>query len=351
MALPFPSPETFPALARKLVFLRRNVLLPALLLVLVGLTAPAEAVTLEGRVWNGTTSRPAAGAEVEFVQLQQGMTPIARAVADSQGRFRFEGVEAFGSAPALLRVPFQGATYSQPVASPQSPPSDLQILVYEATPDSRIVAVRQHILFLFPRGNTLDVIEQVFLENESAPPRTYVDPQATYRFTLPGPPREAVRATVEGPAGMPINQTPVPATGEDRFAIIYPIRPGETSLRLEYQLDYQSPRDLVKTFDQPALETHIVTSGEGVQVTGESLVQAGVDPASGFLAYRATPVGNVVRVQVSGEAPAREAQLADTGESSGVLSRIPDPASQRRWVLLIAFGLIMLAGFAYLYTR
>ena len=308
------------------------------------------AAILEGRVWNGTTNQPVSGAPVEYVQLQRGMTPVAKATSDPQGRFQFEGVEAYGNTPALLRVPYQGATYSQPVVSPQSAPADLQILVYEASSDKSIVSVRQHIIFLYPTGDQLEVIEQIFLENSTSPPRAYVNPEGTYPFTLPGKPRADVRATVEGAAGMPIPQTPVPVDAQsNRFAITYPIRPGETSLRLDYLLDYQSPADFVKFFDVPAQESHIVTPNEGVQVSGENVIQAGADPASGFVAYRLSPLATTVRVQISGQAPARAADAA--GSEGGGLVNIPDPATQRLWILLGSFGLVMLAGFVYLYTR
>jgi hypothetical protein len=114
-------------------------------------------------------------------------------------------------------------------------------------------------------------------------------------------------------------------------------------------LDYQSPRDFVKFFDVPAEESHIVTPNEGVQVSGENVIQAGVDPASGFAAYRLTLVESAIRVQISGQAPPRPTEVA--GSEGGSLVNIPDPASQRRWILLAGFGLVMLAGFAYLYTR
>lgn len=150
---------------------------------------------------------------------------------------------------------------------------------------------------------------------------------------------------------MPINQTPTPREGENRFALAYPLRPGETRVRLEYALDYQPPLDLSKPLDQPAGQTHIVTPGEGVQVTGENLVSVGNEPSTGFAAYRVTPVGNVVRVQISGQAPAGSTGTAEAAPESGSLVPIPDPVSQRRWLVLSVLGLVLLAGFVYHYTH
>lgn len=302
-----------------------------------------------GRVRNGTTNQPATNVQVQYIQLQQGMTPLGAVTTDREGRFAFDKFPNAGGSPALLRVEYQGATYSQPLMAPQAPASGVEILVYEASRESSAIAVREHALFLHPTGEELAVIEQVFLENRSSPPRTYVNPEGTYLFTLPGKPREDVRVTVEGAAGMPISQTPTPMERENSYAISYPMRPGETSLRVEYSLDYQSPFNLSKSLDRPAEQTHIVIPGEGVEVTGENLIPAGNDPASGFTAYRVTPVANVVKVEISGQAPIRSSAEAPTGE--GGLITIPDPVGERRWIVLAALGLVMLAGFVYLYTR
>lgn len=310
-------------------------------------TSPA----LQGRVLNGTTSQPVPNVVVEYVLPQQGMAPAGTATTDSEGRFRLERAEP-GSGPALLRVEYQGATYTQVVPPPPGRPQEVDIQVFEASRQPGLVTAKEHIIFLEPTGDTLGVVEEVVLENRSNPAKTYVDSDGTYRFTLPEQLREGVRVFVEGPAGMPIQQTPIPKDKPNRFAITYPIRPGQTQVRLEYVLAYQSPSKFSKPLEAPAERTHIVTPGTGVQVQGESLVPEGSEPTSGFLAYRITPVNNQVSLQVSGQAPARaSAQGAAAEEASGALVPIPDPVSQRRPWILALLGLVLLGGFIYHYTR
>lgn len=327
-------------------------LLAGLLLGFGALRAQTPASAIQGRVLNGTTHRPVPNVKVEYVALQQGMVPVATAVTDREGRFRLEDAKASRDSPALLRVEYQGATYSKPLVDQQSRSDSVDIQVFDTSQQPSLVSVKEQAIFLHPAGETLLVLEQVLLENRSNPPRTYVNPQGTYAFTLPGRPREGVRVSVEGPAGMPINQTPVPGKKENSFAIAYAIRPGETQVRLEYSLDYQSPFDFAKPLDQPAEQTHVVTPGKDVQVTGETLVAMGTDRSTGFTGYQVTPIGNVVRLQVSGQAPERSSvERAEAAGESGGLVTIPDPVSRRRWLILALTGLVMLGGFVYHYTR
>lgn len=317
------------------------------------LPAQTPAPSIRGRVVNGTTRRPVPNAEVSYVRMTQGTTPLARATTDGEGRFQLQGIPpAAGPAPVLLRVDYQGATYSHPILPGQNPAEEIEIQVFEANPDPKLVSVREQAILIHPTGETLLVLEQIILENKSSPPRTYVNAQGTYRFTLPKSARSGVQVTVQGPGGMPIGQAPVPQEKENSFAVNYPLRPGETQLRLEYSLDYKPPFDFEKPIDVASEQTHIVTPGKEVEIKGEGLVPLQTDPASGMMGYRVTPVGNVVRVQVSGQSPTREgSQVAAEGEGGGGLVPILPPIARQRWLILVAAGLVMLGGFVYLYTR
>jgi len=307
--------------------------------------------TVQGRVLNGTTGRPVANAEVSYVQMTQGPAPVAQATTDAEGRFRLQGPPAAGPAPILLRVDYQGATYSHPVL-PGSPTDAVEIQVFDGSRDAALMAVKEQVIFLHPAGDTLTVLEQVIIQNASSPPRAYVNPQGTYLFTLPRAARSGVRVTVTGPGGMPIGQTPEPRGQENAFALTYPIRPGETQFRIEYALDYQSPFSFEKPIDVASEQTHVVTTGAEVKVEGEGLEALPADPASGFVGYRVTQPGTMIRVQVSGESQVREgAQSELAEEGGGSLVPIPPPIAGQRWLVFAAAGLLLLGGFVYLYTR
>jgi hypothetical protein len=313
----------------------------------------AHAAALEGHILNGTSNNPVAGVKVELLQIQQAMTPVASATTDAQGLFRVEGMEAFSGSPLLLQAEYQGANYTQPLMAPQAMPGGPQIRVYDASKDKSILALKEHAIFVRPSGGVLSVIEQISVLNNSNPPRTYVNPAGTYLFSLPGKPREPLQASIVGTAGMPVPQTPSELKKPNSFAITYPIRPGESQIRLEYALDYQAPFRFSKPLDQPAEQTHIVTPGEGVQVAGDSLTPVGKEPTTGLTAYQLTAGAKAIEAQVTGEAPATQAetQTAESSESAGGLIEIPDGATERRWLILGTLGVIMLAGFALLYAR
>jgi len=312
--------------------------------------AQAPADTLSGRVLNGTTNQPVPNLPVTYVIMQQGLEPVARAVTGADGRFVLEGVGTSGGAPALLRAEFQGVTYSLPVLGPQ--PGGVQIQVFEASSQPEMVSVKEHLIFLHPVGDVIFVTEQVVLENTTTPPKTYFNPQGTYRFALSETPRAEVRLSVTGPGGMPIQQTPEPGEQENRFALGYPIRPGETQVRIDYSFGYQSPFDFTKLLLLPSEQTFVIAPGTDVQLSGEGVAEVGTDPSTGFTGYQVTPRENLIRVQVSGQAPASVAGAGGApGEGSGLLTQISTPVNNRRRLILGFAGLVMLLGFFYHYTH
>ncbi|MCH8266170.1 MAG: hypothetical protein IH846_01490 [Acidobacteria bacterium] len=312
--------------------------------------AQTPADTLSGRVLNGTTNQPVPNLPVTYVIMQQGLEPVATAVTGADGRFVLEGVGTPGGAPALLRAEFQGVTYSLPVLGQQ--PGGVQLQVFEAASQPEMVSVKDHLIFLHPVGDVIFVTEQVVLENTTAPPKTYFNPQGTYRFALSETPRAEVRLSVTGPGGMPIQQTPEPGEQENHFALGYPIRPGETQVRIDYSFGYQSPFDFTKLLLLPSEQTFVIAPGTDVQLSGEGVAEVGTDPSTGFTGYQVTPRENLIRVQVSGQAPASVAGAGGApGEGSGLLTQISTPVNNRRRLILGFAGLVMLLGFFYHYTH
>jgi hypothetical protein len=316
------------------------------------LWAQSEGVAVQGRVVNGTTGAPVADAQVSYVQMSQGMSPLARAATGEDGRFRLEGLPpAAGPAPALLRVDYQGATYSHPIL-PGSSTDAIEVQVFEATSDASAMSVVEQAIFLHPAAGSLSVLEQIIIQNQTSPPRAYVNPQGTYLFSLPQAARQGVRVTVHGPGGMPIPQTPAPRDGENKFAIEYPIRPGETQIRVEYALDYAQPFSFEKPIDLAAEQTHIVTTGPEVTVAGDGVTALDADPSTGFVGYLVSQPGTMLRVSVSGESPLDEGAQTELSEGGGgTLVPVPPPVTEQRVWVLAALGLLMLGGFVYLYKR
>ena len=86
--------------------------------------ASAHAATLQGKVTNATTGRPAASVEVILLQLQGGMQPVANTKSDSQGQFTFDN-PAIGAQPMRCcaqsgDVPPKGSDDTAPVCLSRS---------------------------------------------------------------------------------------------------------------------------------------------------------------------------------------------------------------------------------------
>lgn len=227
----------------------------------------------------------------------------------------------------------------------------MDIQVFDAGRDRGLFVVKEHAIFLHPSGKTLLVLEQVILENRSNPAKTYVNAAGTFPFTLAGTPSQPAQVTVAGPEGMPISQDPIRKAAANSFAIAYPIRPGETQIRVEYSLDYHSPFQFSKLLELPPQSVHVVTPGNQVQVTGDGLTPVGADPSTGFNGYQVRPKDNLVRLEIAGDVPATppvgDSQNEAGGEESASLVPIADPVSTRRWIIVSAAGLVMLAGLVY----
>lgn len=326
---------------------------------------PATGGMLKGKVVNGTTGQPVPNASVEYVRLSQGMEPVEIVRGDAGGNFQFSKVPAPGAEagpPGLLRVDHQGATYSQPVmggemaaAAPMmqgaiAPDGSITVTVYDSSSDRDLYVVREHAIFVRPSLGALTVLEQVFLDNASTPPRAYVSPNGTFRFTLPGKPKAEPTVSLQGAAGMPLPQTPQPVPGvENSWTIDYPIRPGESMIRIQYAVDHQDPYDFSKPLDRLAEEVHVVTPGDSVQVHAEGIVPAGKDEESGFAAFLIPLTGNKVNFRVSGEAPPDQVSASPSG--GGTLTAVPNPLHDKRWYVLGGLGVVLLAGLVFLYKK
>src|SRR6516164_6500480 len=72
----------------------------------------AQAGTVQGRVVNGTTGKPAPAVEVILIQLQGGMQPVANTKTNAQGEFSFDH-PGIGEQPMLVRAVYKGVNFHQ----------------------------------------------------------------------------------------------------------------------------------------------------------------------------------------------------------------------------------------------
>ena len=209
--------------------MRRWVVLLALL------SAPVfavEAGTIHGTVKNGTTGKPGAGIEVILIQLQGGMQPVANSKTDGEGQFSFDNA-SLGAQPMLVRAVFRGVNFHQP-----APPgkSEIQIEVFEPTPDAKTISVPSHIVIVQPNGSSLLVGEEYSIQNATTPPKAYFRADGNFEFAVPEK-AQLQQTAAWGPSGMPVVQAAIDKT-KNRYAIAFAFRPGESGMRYSYELPY-----------------------------------------------------------------------------------------------------------------
>jgi len=334
------------------------------LLALLALIASASAQTLTGTVSNGTTKKPTSGDDVVLIKLSQGMEEAARTKADSQGNFTFKLDD---NGPHLVRAIHQGVTYHK-MAPPGTASVDLQ--VFDVSKKLAGISVTADVMRFQAQGNELQGIRLFAVDNHSDPPRTQMNDQ-NFEFYLPdGASVDQSMAMTAG--GQPINSAPVPQKEKNRYAYVFPLRPGETQFQVSFHMPYSGQLSV----DPKALygDQHFVvmlpksmqfSAGAGTSFQSmkdprqsDALVQVASNTRVGQpLAF--TISGTGVLTDESQEASA--GQAGGQGQVAGRDSRpggglgppidAPDPLEKYRWYILGGFGVVLAAGAVYIAKR
>ena len=341
----------------------------------------AAQTTLSGTVTNRTINQPAAGDDVVLLSLSQGMQEADRAKTDAQGHFTLKLDDA--AAPHLVRAIHQGVTYHR-MAPPGT--TSVEVEVYDVLKKIAGISVTADVMRLQVRANHLEAIRLFAVDNKSTPPRTQMNDQ-NFEFYLP-----EGAAMVQGMAmtagGQPVNTSPVPQKEKDRYAFLFPLRPGETEFRVAFQMPYKgqvviNPRTLyaarhfvvmipksmqftagpntafevIADPKQPDTTVEVVSntsvgqpldfSLSGSGVFSESENQAGEDQGGGDQGGGSQGAGNPGAGNPGGEQPGAVARR-DSRPGGGIGPPIdaPDPLEKYRWFILGGFAIVLtLAAF------
>jgi 5-hydroxyisourate hydrolase-like protein (transthyretin family) len=330
--------------------------------------ALAESIT--GVVTNKTTNRPAAGDDVVLIRLAQGMDEVTRTKTDAKGRFTLE-IPAGDNAMFNVRVTHDKANYYRP-----APPGtqSVEVDVFNAAAKVVGVVTEANVLRIQTdeSGKTLRVVENFFVKNGSNPPMTQFSDRP-FEFYLPE------GAVVEGsaalaPGGMPVQASPVPVGEPGHYALIFPIRPGETRFQITYHLPYSgslkfAPRVMMPTDTIAVMMPKSITFKPGASapytpVTEETTAQTYVIRNAGpsqALDFTVSGTGQLPRdtgsTAAAGSADASAPAETGGGNSAAGDTRpggglgVPldpegsnDPWSKYKWWILGGLGLAMAVG-------
>lgn len=329
--------------------------------------ASASAQTLSGTVTNGTTGKPAVGDEVILINLTTSMEIAANTKADSNGKFSFKLTGAAG--PHLIRAVHQGVTYHQ-MAPPGVNTADVQ--VYDVAPKITGLGVTADVIRFQADSGTMQGVRLFVVNNASSPAKTQMNDH-NFEFYLPaGAKVEQVQA--RAPNGQPISAEAVPQAEKNRYAINFPLRPGETQFQLEFTLPYSGEIKIDPKLLYPA-QHFVVVLPQTMQFKAENppSFDAMHDPSQGdsnVEVAKETKPGEVLTFTLKGQGvitdspgdtassavqqqdqqalPQQSEQSATNGNRPGgglgIPIDAPDPLQKYRWPILGTFALLLAIG-------
>jgi hypothetical protein len=320
------------------------------------LASLAASQSLSGTVTNGTTSKPAVGDEVILINLTNGMEIAANTKVDSKGKFSFKLTGAAG--PHLIRAVHGGVTYHQ-MAPPGVDSVDVQ--VYDVVPKVTGLSVTADVIRFQADTGTLQGVRLFVVSNTSSPAKTQMNDH-NFEFYLPaGAKVEQAQATA--PNGQPISTEVAPQAQKDRYAFVFPLRPGETQFQVEFTVPYAGEIKIDPKLLYPS-EHFVVVVPKTMQFEAENRpsFEAMEDPSQGDgkveVAKETKPgqplgftlKGNGVINESPGDtAPGAGQQSAQNidnrpGGGLGVPIDAPDALQKYRWPILGGFALLLAVG-------
>lgn len=327
-------------------------------LILLLMTTFAAGQGLGGIVKNGTTAKPAAGDDVILLNLAQGMEEAARTKTDANGKFSFNAPP--DGNPHLIRVVHQGVTYHK-MAPPGT--TSVEAEVYDVAKKIEGLTVTADVMRFETDGNDLKVVRLFAVDNNSNPPKTQMNDH-NFEFYLP---EGALidQAMARTANGQPINATAVPQADKNRYAFVFPLRPGETQFQIAYHLQYSGEAKLNPKSLYP-VDHFVAMLPKSMKFSGPASFQSMQDPdqtdAQVEVVSNAQPSQNLMfTVSGTGVLPAKGEggatgggpATADNRPGGGLGPPIdaPDPLEKYRWYILGGFGAVLAVGAVYIARR
>jgi hypothetical protein len=175
-------------------------------------------------------------------------------------------------------------------------------------------------------------------------------PDGTFEFQVPEG-AELAQVSASGSSGMPLVQGTI-EKGKNRYAIAFAFRPGESGVRLSYQLPYPGNQLRIRAFSPLAVQRVLLVAPPAVQVTGAGIQPAGSEQGWNIYTREPVPAGSSFEFSVAGTAPAPEAQqVPESGAGGQPLSVLPGRLDSVKWILIAGFGVLFALGAIFLWRR
>ncbi|PYX45031.1 MAG: hypothetical protein DMG79_20095 [Acidobacteria bacterium] len=358
----FPAQSKDPVFASALTRPRKAFSLQLALALVLLLSTVASAQILTGTVKNATTGKPAAGDDVVLLSLSQGMEEAGRTKSDAKGNFTFK-LEAQG--PHLIRVIHQDVTYHR-MAPPGT--TSVEVQVYDVAKKVEGISLVADIMRFQAAQGQLEVERTFAVSNNSKPPRTQMNEHNLEFYVPDGATVTEAQAMTAG--GQPVKSAPVPEgpNAKNRYAFLFPLRPGETRFNVIYTVPYTGSVNIDPKTIYP-LEHFVAIAPKAMQFSAAPGTKFQVAPFPGQPDANVEVASNVGVGQPAAFKLSGEGTLAAPGDEQGQSSApqsqsesrpggglgppidAPDPLQKYRWYILGGFALVLIFGGFYVASR
>jgi hypothetical protein len=294
-------------------------------------------------VLNGTTGKPAVNQTLSLLMPRGGMQQVATAVTDAGGHFVLPSTGLDPTSFYLLQATYQGVDYDAPVRFDADGAARTDITVYEAMRTAPLLRIQSARLIVRAEGGKARVQEMFALRNATDPPRSYVNPNGTFRFRL-SPTAGEPTAAVAGLMNMPLPQTVSPGKARGDFYLQCPVKPGLTVVIVAYDADYASGKlELADSVAYPVESAELFVWPPSLSVHSMLFEPAGTDQETGSRKYAAKNLkaNTALAANVSGEAAAGESPASPV---EAQVKSLPNSMTRLAGPLLACFLLVLLWG-------
>jgi len=308
--------------------------------------------TLTGTVINRTTGQPVPNTDVDLLSPTGGMALLASVKSDAQGHFTATN-DAIGTVPVLIRVTYQDVGFNT-FAPPVRP--TVEVEVFNVSKDPKTISIDSHVVIFQPQGDKLLGAEEYNVKNNSQPPVAFFRAEGNFDFDVPEKGALKNVTATSGAMGMDVPQASIDK-GKGRYAIAYAFRPGDTNVRLSYELPYPNNSGTVKLPAAYGGVRLLLVAPPGVTVTGEGISPAGQEQGMNVFLHDPLAAKGSLTVSISGvgsPADSSGGQQAQEGNSRNEpqgqqVNLAPPRIDDLKWPLfggllaLFALGAILLS--------
>jgi hypothetical protein len=317
----------------------------------LGATAVAQprGGVLRVHLTDGTNGGIGSAEKATLIKLEAGMVPV-KEVENVSGTFEISGVEVEGERPMLLQVTSKGVHYNEPIRFGRGYEAEADITVYDVLSkwNDRDMELKTQRTLFRREGDKLLVDEVYVVENRTSPPRTYFDPDGSFRFSLPTKDlRELRSVSARGKSGMPVPQQASPLPDGTGYVTKTAFKPGETELVVSYEVGYGADGyHLSARAFYPIDEVYVFVAPPDIDIDASGWENLGPEPEGRFVAVRKRNLspGDPLELALSGGSDSvASAPAAENPRPTGQVTILPDSGRFSKAVLVV----LMAAALGY----